>query len=274
MKFSIALNFFVLIILSSCSVSKKKSAPSTNNNNIEQINATTTENNTKLKINNLDSIINNQKIDFELFNAEADMEYADNETEITGTMHIRMIKDSLVWISLQKFGFEGVRAFFTKDSIFILNRIEKTYIANSIQDLSKVVGISLSIKELQNIIIGNIVLPFQSIPCFNTNKTGYSIEQISEKKDKYSLNWNFSDPFLSSINYQKSTNDIFFNIQQQEYQENIELINYKFSNIRKIKLVSPTKTFNIDLKFTEINWNDSKKLPFDIPNHYRKVIQF
>ncbi|MBK8721001.1 MAG: DUF4292 domain-containing protein [Saprospiraceae bacterium] len=268
--------FFLITIffLFGCKARPKKNSIQQNQDEIELIETNNSKPFSLLKINNLDSFITKNQIPYQLVNAEADIDYSDSEQSISGTMNLRMIKDSIIWVSIQKFGFEGMRAIFRKDSFFIMNRLEKTYIANSIASISDITGISLNIKDLQSVLLGTPTLPFPEKPCFITSKDGYSIEQYSDKKDKFEINWNFIDPDISSIHYKKSTNDIYFNIQQQDYQENTQLNNHKFPNIRKINLVSPKKTFNIDLKFTEIVWNESKKLPFEIPSHYKKVTQF
>ena len=76
------------------------------------------------------------------------------------------------------------------------------------------------------------------------------------------------------MQYSNKIKKINFDAQQQDYQENIQLNNYKFSYLRTMKLLSPDMAFDLKLLFTEAKWNESKKLPFEIPSYYTKVTQF
>ena len=55
---------------------------------------------------------------------------------------LRMRKDSLVWLSVTAtLGVEVLRAKVSTDSVWIVNRIEKTYLAEPMKNLSETLGI-------------------------------------------------------------------------------------------------------------------------------------
>ena len=69
---------------------------------------------------------------------------------------IRMRKDSLVWLSVTAtMGVEVLRAKVSHDSVWILNRLEKTYLTESLDTVSAQLGIPLSLPWVQTLLLDN-----------------------------------------------------------------------------------------------------------------------
>ena len=69
---------------------------------------------------------------------------------------IRMRKDSLVWFNVAAtMGVEALRAKVSNDSIWILNRLEKTYLAEPLDTVSAQLGIPLSLPLIQTLLLDN-----------------------------------------------------------------------------------------------------------------------
>lgn len=69
---------------------------------------------------------------------------------------IRMRKDSLVWLSVTAtMGMEVLRAKVSNDSVWILNRLEKTYLAEPLDSLSAQLGMPLSLPLVQTLLLDN-----------------------------------------------------------------------------------------------------------------------
>jgi len=69
---------------------------------------------------------------------------------------IRMRKDSIVWFSVTAtMGVEALRAKISNDSIWILNRLEKTYLTESLDTVSAQLGIPLSLPLIQTLLLDN-----------------------------------------------------------------------------------------------------------------------
>lgn len=86
--------------------------------------------------------------------AKMEVREENGEVNLTGT--IRMRRDSVVWVSLAAFmGMESVRACVTNDSVIVLNRIEKTYLSESLHDASEYFSIPMTLKECQAMLLGN-----------------------------------------------------------------------------------------------------------------------
>ena len=77
-----------------------------------------------------------------------------NFDDLSGQM--RMRKDSLIWLSINAtLGIEVVRAKVSNDSVWVINRLEKTYLAEPLDTLSAQLGMPLSLPLIQTLILDN-----------------------------------------------------------------------------------------------------------------------
>jgi hypothetical protein len=82
--------------------------------------------------------------------------------------NIRMLRDSTIWISVNAvLGIEALRALITRDSVKLIDKLNKTYTARSITYLQDVTSLPLDLPTLQDLIIGNAVF-------IDSNVIGYS----------------------------------------------------------------------------------------------------
>lgn len=68
---------------------------------------------------------------------------------------LRMRRDSIIWVSAGLAGFEGVRAVLTRDSVRVLNRLEKTYFSGGYDYLSKLLNVPVSFAQMQALLLGD-----------------------------------------------------------------------------------------------------------------------
>ena len=74
--------------------------------------------------------------------------------DLSGQM--RMRKDSIVWFNVTAtMGVEVMRAKFSTDSVWIVNRLEKTYLAEPFDTVSAQLGIPLSLPWVQTLLLDN-----------------------------------------------------------------------------------------------------------------------
>ena len=69
---------------------------------------------------------------------------------------LRMRKDSLVWLNVTAtMGVEVLRVKVSNDSVWIVNRIEKNYLAEPLDTISAQLGMSLSLPLVQTLLLDN-----------------------------------------------------------------------------------------------------------------------
>ena len=86
---------------------------------------------------------------------------------------LRMRRDSIIWVSASLAGIEGVRAVLTRDSVRVINRLEKTYFSGGYDYLSKLLNVPLSFAQMQALLLGDYLpAPTGTTPTVATEEAG------------------------------------------------------------------------------------------------------
>ena len=197
------------------------------------------------------------------------IQYEDKYMAVGGSVTVKMRKDSVIWLSVKKLGFEVARALITPDSIIIIDRLAREYYLEDIGYIQKSYNIPASMNTLQSILLGN--------PVF-FDPQGLSLE-------KKELSWHLfgKDENMERHFYLEATN-LFLQMMQfddirEDQKLNYELSDYRtlddnqnFSYIRKLAVESPdTGPVTIDIKITKAELNVPQNIKFTIPERYTRA---
>ncbi|GAB4337620.1 MAG: hypothetical protein OHK0038_16080 [Flammeovirgaceae bacterium] len=95
------------------------------------------------------------KLRYEYMQLKSKLNYSNGENEIKALADIRLKKDSMIWFSIRHgTGIEGVRGVITKDSVLIINRLDKVYYEFDYPKLYQKLNFEFSFEMLQAAIIG------------------------------------------------------------------------------------------------------------------------
>lgn len=208
-------------------------------------------------------------IQFSTFSGKIDVDYVDAEgKKYNVNAHIRMIKDSVIWVAITgALGIEGVRAFISSDSVKIMDKQNKTYIARSVSYLQEVTELPLGLSSLQDLLIGNPVFLDSNIVSFNKSNNvismlsnGYFFKNMLTigETDKLMISCKLDD--LDEM--KNRTCYLTYN----DY-ENKKGVN--FSKERNIN-VAEKKKLDIRLKYKQYDFNETLSFPFTIPKNYKR----
>ena len=73
----------------------------------------------------------------------------------SANLALRLRRDSIIWLSAGLVGVEGVRAVLTRDSVRVLNRLNKTYFSGGYAYLSKLLNVPVSFAQMQALLLGD-----------------------------------------------------------------------------------------------------------------------
>lgn len=103
------------------------------------------------------TIVPTQPQAFEWLTANLSIQAEDNGVlfdDLSG--QLRMRQDSLVWLSVTAtMGVEVMRAKVSSDSVWIVNRLEKTYLAEPLDTVSAQLGMPFSLPWIQTLLLDN-----------------------------------------------------------------------------------------------------------------------
>jgi len=209
------------------------------------------------------------RIEFETFSAKMNVDYqgSDGKKENVNAF-VRMKKDSIIWISINAIlGIEAMRVLVDKDSVRILNKLDKEYQVRSLEYLQEVAALPLDLRSMQELIIGN--------PLFlDTNLVSYSLHDdlitlLCEGKlfrNQVSMNHNDHLILHSKLDYLDNllTRTCYLNYSDYEDKKG-----KPFSTNRTVSVTDKTK-LDVNLNFKQYEFNESLSFPFSIPKNYKK----
>ncbi|WP_409966796.1 hypothetical protein PIECOFPK_01364 [Mycovorax composti] len=111
-------------------------------------------------------------IDFKTFSGRVDVDFDDGKNARSVNVKLVMKKDEVIWMSAGLMGFEGVRGIITQDSVKIINKLQKEYIATSLNYIQEQIGLPVDFATIQDLLIGNAVF---------VNKDNASVSTEGEK---------------------------------------------------------------------------------------------
>ena len=212
--------------------------------------------------------IYNGRINFNTFSAKVKLDYSDQSGKNqNATVFIKIHKDSLIWVSLTgALGVEGFRAIIKPDTVWLMDKLEKTYTIRSISSLQELTGLPFDFYAMQDVLVGNPIYFTNKIISFETN--GSNLTAVSKGKYfKHSLtidtaNNKIVQSKLDDIEETRSrTCFIYFNGYTMQQDRN-------FSTQRDITVTEKTSV-NVKLDFKQWTFDESQTYPFNIPKTYK-----
>lgn len=218
---------------------------------------------------NAKAALRNNYIDFKTFSAKikADVQAKDNVPELTA--NLRMIKDSVIWVSLQAtfLNIEAYRVRITKDSVILLNKLDKEVQYRSLDYLQEVTQIPFDFKTIQDMLIGN--------PVFFSDSNA-----IIRKKDDQLLAYSVGDLFktlltLNANNAQLLQSklddvDVYRNRTASMSYNDYENINGKPFSTRRQIIITEKNRIDIKLNYKQVEFNKELSVSFSVPKNYKK----
>lgn len=268
-RFSIILVIVVLIVSSCRSTRKIQSAIATKKDTLI-VTPTTDPHADSIRFikNTYDQLVSN-RIEFETFSAKINTDYQGSDgKKYDVNVFIRMKKDSIIWVSVNgALGIEGMRVLIDKDSVRILNKLDKEYQVRSISYLQEVAALPLDLRTVQELIIGNPVFLDTNIVSYSTE--GNTISLLNEGEwFRHLLSMNNNDHLvlhskLDDIDPLRSRT-CYLSYAEYETKDG-----RKFSTNRTISVTEKTK-LDVKLNFKQYEFNETLSYPFSVPKNYKR----
>jgi len=209
------------------------------------------------------------RIEFQTFSAKINTDYEGSDgKKYDVNVFIRMKKDSLIWISVNgALGIEGMRVLIDRDSVRILNKLDKEYQVRSLEYLTEVAALPLDLHTVQQLIIGNPVFLDTNIVSYSTE--GNSISMLSEGKwFRHLISMNNNDHLvlhskLDDVDILRNRT-CFLTYMDYETQKGV-----KFSTNRTVSVTEKTK-LDVKLNFKQYAFNETLSYPFTVPKNYKR----
>lgn len=212
------------------------------------------------------------EIDFEYFSAKAKLYFKDNKYDVKAKASIRIKKDSLIWMNFSAVGISGGRCLISRDSVTLLNILQKEYYIFSYADLSKKFNYQMDYDVIQAVILGNMPKKINQNDKVIKNEDFY---QVTLPNDPYLLECkvNTKTMKLESVDISQEDSDNNAQINYSDFQlVNDHAFAYKalVSLIYKVNDDDINTTIDIDYIKAQIEEKELK-FPFNVPKKYTRL---
>jgi hypothetical protein len=210
-------------------------------------------------------------INFKTFSAKIKVEYEDSKGKQPNvTAYVHILKDSVIWISMYAtvFNIEAFRVLITKDSVFLLDKINKQVQLRSLDYLQDVTGIPFDFKTLQDLLVGNPVFLDSSIVYYK--QTGNKI--LLSTVGKYFKHLLTISNDSSALLLHSKLDDVDINRNRTAdltYDDYDNATGINFSTYREIT-VSEKNKLDIRLNYKQYEFNKELSVPFNVPKNYNR----
>lgn len=208
-------------------------------------------------------------INFKTFSAKVEVDYEGTNGKGYGVnANVKMYRDSAIWISANAIlGIEAMRLLVTKDSVKLLNKLEKIYVARSIDYLREVTSLPLNLYTLQDMIIGNPVYLDANIVHYSTGNGVINLVSLGEAfKNLLTLRESDKTLIRSKLD---DTDPLKSRTADLSYSEYENKKGPQFPTRRQI-VVSEKGRLEIKLDFKNYNFDQEVEFPFSIPKNYKR----
>lgn len=194
------------------------------------------------------------------FQAKMDIEFTQNGSTTKVDAHIRMYKDSLIWISA---GFGLYRIMINNDSMVILDKLNTSYTVYDKKTLTELLNTPLNVSQLQNILLGQ---PAYALKLYELKFYKDSNFSILYNQEKFLTAHTFNRQVMT-IDSSRIDDNLTTNYAVAHYESYSVVDGYNMP--LKVKLNATSKNpINLNIDFSDPDFTTELTFPFNIPSSY------
>ena len=214
-------------------------------------------------------MLKSKNLDFSTLALKGKAELDINGEQNSVAMNIRIQKDKKIWVIVTAAGgiVEVARAMITPDSLFLLNKLEKTFIKKPFNYIYGYTNKQINFELLQAVLSGN------AIPDFMTVKSNLIQENGVWLINGTSGDLAYQSIFNTLLKVSETTlNDAkagqAFKVSYGKY---TPINSYLFPSSLIIRTQSGIKKINIEIDFSKVERNVPVDFPFSVPKNYELI---
>ena len=209
--------------------------------------------------------------EFDYLNTKTRIQYKDDERNVSTSANIRIKKDSIIWMSLTPFlGIEVARALITKDSLVLMNRLNREYMVYNFENLSEKFQFDINYHLIQSLILGNMPLEYQEPNEIVSSRQFYIIKQQS---GPYFIE-NYINRELMKLQKVEVSEEPKRNKMVMEFDnhQEVKVFTIPFNSLISLDYEHGTEVKNtkINIKHGSAELASALKFPFEIPSRYER----
>ncbi len=200
--------------------------------------------------------------DWTYFSAKINIKFTQNGSTTPVEAHLRMYKDSLIWISA---GYGLYRILINNDSMVIMDKINTSYTVYDKASLAELMDAPLTVSQIQNILLGQPAFALKFYQITFAKDSSFQIDYIQEKfVTSHAFNKQVMTIDSTRIDDNLTTN--YANAIYSSYSV-IDSHNLPYT----VKLFATSKNpISMEIEYSEPDFTTALTFPFTIPASYDK----
>ncbi|MEG1617623.1 MAG: DUF4292 domain-containing protein [Bacteroidales bacterium] len=223
------------------------------------------------------SAVLNNRLEFNTFQSKVNVGFNDGKKSLNVNGTIKIEKNKKLQISLQPFlGIEVFRAEFSNDSVKVLDRINKRYVAEAIGVYLKSLPVDVRFETVQALFMNYMFVPGnENLNAKDFNRFSWRTESdglmVGRQKDQDLFNLHFflnrnNNLSQTRVSNLKNTHAVDWNYTVFE-----NLNGALFPMKSNLQYKSGDKKITAELTYSKVEVNKPMNMQFAIPASYRKI---
>jgi len=221
------------------------------------------------------SLVANNSLEYQTFSGKFKTSLPMGKINVGATGYLRIIKDEKLQLSLQvTLMGEVLRFTVSKDSLVLIDRVNKQFVSESIQNIKQTSSFDFDLNNLQALFTNQMFLAGK--PAITPEDFRlFTINQEKEQaliiaKDKY-LNYTFTVDYTDHIRNSQITGNSGKTTINWSYNNFSPLGNRSFPMQMGMDIKSSSNKFSLSFAFTKIDLNTGVEIDLNIPKNYNRI---
>jgi outer membrane biogenesis lipoprotein LolB len=195
------------------------------------------------------------------FESRFKLKFKDNYQNISGRGRIKIKKDSIIWGSINALGIPIIKFMITPQKVQYYNKLNSEYYDGNFDLINQQLGLSLDFDNLQNLLLGDIVLPVNSKDYQLTiDKKYYQLDAKSKILSQVKMT-----PFFKVLSEILQHPNGKLSINYSDYQE---VGKQNLPKKLQIATQESNNDINISIEYLSASVGKTLRFPFTIPETY------
>jgi len=219
---------------------------------------------------NFDSVYSKvvaNQIQYKTLSERTTLTWDDGNTAQQFNASIRVRKDSLIWMSLGMFGFEGARVLISLDSFRLVNKLTSEYMVRDYNFIQSWILMPVNFEMLQQILAGQKISINEKATSVTKEDSSYVLYMESDKL--------LEKVWVDSVSYTIKKILLKDKLLKQDMAitfDSYNSLNQKpFSYKRNIIIHRDAATMKLSMEITKAQVNEELNFPFEVNEKYKRV---
>ncbi|MFD2514716.1 DUF4292 domain-containing protein [Pontibacter locisalis] len=206
-------------------------------------------------------------LDFSYLSSKGQITFNDKNDNLSSGVSLRIKKDSVIWVSVQPgLGIEAARMMLTQDSVFMMNRLQKEYIATDYRFLRNKLNVDLDFEVLQAILLGN----YQSQGSEKVMDEG-NLQHIQQARENLLFDYfiGLQNSKLQQLNVQDKNTSNTITVKYNSFDQ---IGAVPFAHALAAQVLQQGEITDFTLKHSRVAISDQVlDFPFAVPSDYKRL---